>query len=151
MEGEVVSGNLFGMDGWENLEDDVASVWERIECDLPEPGEWTDDDRREWEVIEWTAKPLGDFLTPTWRTLERISEDLCDYTDEWGFEHVEAATAKTEVIAAFEYARALLASHLTRYRMAEKQVTTHIITLDEHDQPLVNGEPMYITKEAGSA
>ena len=145
-----MSGNLFGQDGDEYLETDIATVWERIYDDI-------DNDFREeggpaqWEVLEWSARPLGAMLTSTWRTLERISEDLYDEVNEYGMEHVDAAIAKTEVIAAFDYARALLASHLTGFSMSDRLVARHIITLDEDLQPLVNGEPMYITKEAGSA
>ena len=141
-----MSGNLFCQDGDEYLDDDIATVWERIWDDLD-----LADSPRRWEIQEWTSTPLGTMLTPTWRTLERISEDLYDEVNEYGMEHVDAAIAKTEVIAAFDYARALLASHLTGFSMSDRLVARHIITLDEDLQPLVDGEPMYITKEAGSA
>lgn len=146
-----MSGNLFCQDGDEYLDDDIATVWERIYDDLPEPADHEPDDPAQWEIQEWTSTPLGDFLPSTSRVLERMEEDLYDEVTEYANGAIESAFAKSEVIAAFDYARALLARHLARFAMADKMIATHIITLDEHDQPLVNGEPMYITKEAGSA
>ena len=145
-----MGGNLFAQAGAEYLESDIGALWDRIWDDL-DPAYPEEGDTAQWEILEWSARPLGTMLTPTWRTLERISEDLYDEVNEYGMEHVDAAIAKTEVIAAFDYARALLARHLSGFSMADRHIATHIITLDEHDQPLVNGEPMYITKEAGSA
>lgn len=146
-----MSGNLFCQDGDEYLDDDIAAVWERIYDDLPEPADREPGDPVQWEIQEWTSTPLGSFLTSTDRILERIEEDLYDETGEAAQATIENAVGKPEVVAAFEYARALLARHLSGFSMADRHIATHIITLDEHDQPLVNGEPMYITKEAGSA
>lgn len=141
-----MSGNLFCQDGDEYLDDDIATVWERIWDDLD-----LDDSPGRWEIQEWTSTPLGNFLTSTARTLERIEEDLYDETTEYAQATIERAIGRPDVIAAFDYARAVLARHLSGFAMADKLIATHIITLDENNQPLVDGEPMYITKEAGSA
>lgn len=134
--------NLFGLDGQEWLQNDLATVYENWECDV-EP-----EDRPErLEIEEWTSKPIGEGVQSVGRILEHLYDWLCDddIVLDPHADRVEKVFADPDVEASFAVARAVLVNKLnaTGWRNADRRVATHVITWDEAGEPLVNGEPLY--------
>lgn len=129
--------HLFGLPGAESLHGSVAEVWES-ELD------GQDEDDYPFEVEEWTIRPVRSHFPTADVLIEYIAERwLADETDEYFYEHA-LDHAPTELAEEFllTWAKAI------HYRMADKLVATHIITLVD-DEPHCNGEPIYIRSDDG--
>lgn len=148
-----MSDLLYGFDGDEYLEDDPVTVYERWADDndfpdclsYPVPGDLP---RAvidgQLEIEEWSSQPISDGLLPVGRILEWIYDTFCDDAvyEEAG-DACERAVSNPEVVEAFEHARSVLASKMTGFRMADTKLRTLVVTWDENNEPLLDGEPMY--------
>lgn len=134
--------NLFGLPDDEWLQNDLATVYENWECDVdPEH-------RTPFVIVEWSAKPIGEFVQSADHIIERLYDWLADddVALDRNTESIDRAFADPGVLIAFEAARAVLVRRLnmTGWRNADREVKRHHITWDEAGQPLVDGEPLYI-------
>lgn len=136
---------LYGLMDAEHLHNDPVMVYEVEVMDVYDPMP------ERIEVEEWTVAPQRNHLPDAGDLLEWLHETACDRmeVDEGWCDHMEAATKKSDVIAAAEALLDLLASK-NQYRMADQLVATHVITFDAKGEPLLDGEPMYVKREAGS-
>lgn len=135
---------LYGQPGDENMEFSAEAVYENWEIwhDASDP-----EDRVPFDIEEWTAVPLREFM-PTAKAiiewvLERTSEDDLS---EGALDHLDGLEKNPEVIAAFESARTVLGSKITGWSQADKLVRTLRVTWDEAGEPLLDGEPMYVKR-----
>jgi hypothetical protein len=143
---------LYGFDGDEYLQSDPVTVYENWANDWDFPSCLTDPDGFAPEpftlgqlvIEEWSTRPVGDGLVSADRILEWIYDGFCDDAvfDEAG-EACERAASDPEVVAAFEAARSLMASKITGWKMADRKLRDLIVTWDENNEPLLDGEPMY--------
>lgn len=128
---------LFGLPGAEQLHREPAEVWESdIEPHID------DDDRDTWDIEEWTVNEARSHLPSAERVVEWILDQACDDLDEYGFDAFDNASRESEV-------ETMLQAWASRvgYRMADKLVTTHRMTLVD-GQPFLNGEPLYVPSES---
>ena len=139
-----MTDKLFGRDGDEWLQNDLATVYETWESDN-DPAD--PEQRKPFVIIEWSAKPIGEFVQSVGRILERLYDYLCD--DDIVLDPMDERVAKVfsnpDVEASFAVARAVLVNKLnaTGWRNADREVKRHHITWDEAGEPLVDGEPLY--------
>lgn len=138
---------LYGLDGDEYMCDSPAEVYEGRECDYC----FEDLPVDQWEpmkIEEWTSLPLGHFVPSAARMIENLLERLMDGdVSEEAFDRIGDLDEDPEVLAAFEAARAALASKLGGWRQAQKLVRTLTVTWGENGEPLLDGEPMYVKRE----
>ena len=129
---------LYGIPEGEDMELDPASVYEREYEPYREEG-----DNRPRYIEEWSSTDASTWLMHTDWIIEHVVELSGEELGEGGHPQLEAAGKDPDVIAAFEAARALMASKIT-YLMANKKLRTLTVTWDEEGQPLLDGEPMYV-------
>lgn len=130
---------LYGQDGAEELYSDLGDAYESdIEQCAPDPDPCECESH---EILEWTVHPPRYHLQTAESILVRVVGDLDEWTesDDWS-----EAIEQPDVLAAMDAVLDLMASKVT-YRMADRLVATHQITWDAKGEPLVNGEPMYLT------
>ena len=136
-----MSDHLYGQPDAEHMEWDPASVWEAG----IEP-HWSDDPdvdgRGPWTIEKWTTHPPSKHLPSIGHLVDYISEWVADSgeVDEGGAE--DFADAVHEARPWVDLLMVQIASRVA-YRMADKKVGEHVITLDENDEPLIDGKPMY--------
>lgn len=135
---------LYGVPGAEQLHTELAACYE---SDI-DP--WHDEPANAPRVIEeWTTAPVsahmpsGDWLITNF--LDWVADE--GMLDEGGFEHFTAACESADVREAAEHLRTLIGSKVT-YRMAEKLVAEHRVTWNEQGDPLVDGKPLYVKRDA---
>ena len=129
--------NLFGLEHAEILYDDIAQVWE---LDL----DGQVDDRGPWVVVESTARRVEPRLAAD--LLEWVVEEMLeDSIDEVGA-MLHRLCAHPEHVAAVEHLRSLLIARCG-WTQAVREVARHTITLTDDDEPLVDGEPMYVPRQ----
>lgn len=133
---------LYGMPHAEDMDWDPQTVYEKYIEDYVD-----DHDRRPREIEEWTATGADVWLMHTDLIIEHVVEMSSDELGDGGYEHLEKAGKSDDVVAAFEAARALMASKVT-YLMADKKIKTMTVTWNEEGEPLLDGEPMYVKKAA---
>lgn len=135
---QVDDVKLYGVMEAEVMYLDPASVYE---TDY-EP--WLDEhDRRPLTIEEWSAIPAAGQLMAVDSILGHIIEMSCEEWGEGGIDKAERAAQDPEVVAAFEAARAVLASKVD-YWLADKRLRTLTVTWDDAGNPLLDGEPMYV-------
>lgn len=119
--------NLFGLDGDEDLNDDMETVAERA---------WDGGHESRVLVEEWTAKPLRQFVN-TANVIDHIVEyDVEEYLDQYGHatEKLAANGLRWEVIAAFDAALDLLFEGIS-WRWADVHVATWRVTWEDSEHP----------------
>lgn len=131
---------LYGVPGAERMDFDLASAYES----QIEP--WHDEhDNRPLTIEEWSVCDTVSHVPP----VDLILDNACEWAgdngllDEDGFYAFENAARRDDVRAAFQAALDLWASKV-KFRMADKCLRTYTVTWDEHGNPLVDGEPLYV-------
>lgn len=133
---------LYGLPHAEELFSTIEDCYESaIDCDEPQD---------EWTVEEWTVAPPGSHLPSAddmlAHLLEWATECACDYwtTEDW------SESFQREIGDGNPYTRSLMrrirndiVSRIT-YRMADTKVAEHKITFDADNNPLLNGQPLYV-------
>ena len=131
---------LYGTVGAEHLQTDAATVYE---TDI-EPWHEPSPDLR-IEIEEFDVHPARYHLPDADRLLEWVDEWACDMgdVDEFFGDRLRAVVAVDEVKQAAEALLDAVAAHMT-YRMAKNHLRSLWVTWDEHGEPLLDGEPMYV-------
>jgi hypothetical protein len=127
---------LYGLPFAEVMHFDAATVYEQVECDgasFP------------ITIEEWSVHPPIYHVPSANRILDWLTEWIADNGEvfEDSYDQFEAATKKPDVVAAVENLRSVLASKIT-FRMAAHHLRDLVVTLDEADEPLLDGKPMYV-------
>jgi hypothetical protein len=134
-----MSERLFGLPGAERMYFDIESV----EPDEPDFYE----DRVPWIIEEWSVLPAVTHLPSAEHVLEYMAEWVGEQgeVDEYGCEHWTDFVTDPEVVAAAENLRTVFASKIS-YRMADKMLREHLVTWNEAGDPLLDGQPMYVSR-----
>lgn len=126
--------HLFGTPGAESLHDSLVSCWES-EYDGRDPEDYP------LEIEEWTIRPVRSHFPSADVLVEYIAERwLADETDEYFYEHAIDKAPTDELGAVLDKW-----ANRIHYRMADKCVATHAITLVD-GEPHCDGEPMYVKR-----
>ena len=138
MPSEVNDYHLFGFDGDEYLQRDLASVVEDRTFDVG-------DERDEFTVTEWTSQPVSMYLPSVDRLLEYILDivgDDCGF--EEGYEAMERALDKGAVKEAAERLLTVIRDNtVDAFRFADKVVRTYHFTWDAEGRLLCDGVPFW--------
>jgi hypothetical protein len=132
--------HLFGIPGSEHMYFDLANAYEsQIDPYHDEH------DIRPNQIEEWSVCDVKGHLLDVDRLTDWAVEMACDdgMWDEDGADDIANAAKGPDVRAAFEAALDLWASKI-KYRMADKCLRTWTITWDANDEPLADGEPIYV-------
>lgn len=120
---------LYGTPNTEHLHDTLAAAWEHHLDERHEPPETGE----HIEFHEWTVANPRNHLPDDWRILEEISEWAAD--NGMLDEYVTAATQSDLSKLAANELLDTIAAQIT-YRMADRHIDTHWITLDNEDRPV---------------
>lgn len=138
--------HLYGLPGAERLHFSAAEVYE---CEID--GQH-DEDTTSWTIEKWTTRSPITTVPSAEAIVDHVLEYTCDddYPEcPWGDDH---PIKDPELLALAEKLRERVAATLGTYRLADKPVGSHVITLVETDDPkyptvLLDGEPMYVPRE----
>lgn len=105
----------------------------------------------ETHVIEkWTVRTAANELPGPELTIEWVIEHACMEVTEGGVDDWEHAGKLPEVVQAYRAANELLASKVS-WLMCGEKVGTLTVTWSAAGEPLLDGEPMYVKREATDA
>jgi hypothetical protein len=144
----VSAERLYGLPGFEFMQDDPAAVWECVE------GDYTDDEMNAdgWSLTieEWSVADTSKMLPRAEDLVERIVEWWCEETSEDHYESIFEQSKRPEVTAAFDVALDVFGAVLDAkaWRMADRHIADHKVTW-ANGQPFYDGDPMY--RPLGSA
>jgi hypothetical protein len=131
--------HLYSLGGGETAWDEPADVYEH---EIAPHGD------TQTRIIEkWTAVTAHRYLPRVDDTIERAVEYGADEMGTDGSADAWSDAGQVpEVVAAFRAALDLLARHVN-YSMCGEKVGEHVLTYDAAGEPLLDGEPMYRTRE----
>ncbi len=137
--------HLYGLPGAEHMYFTAAEVYE---CEID--GQH-DADTTSWEVEEWSTRDPISTVPSAEAIVDHVLEYTCDddYPEcPWGDDH---PIQDPELLALAEKLRERVAATLGSYRLADKPVGNHTISLVETDDPkypivMLDGEPMYVPR-----
>lgn len=135
---------LYGLEGAERMYLDPAEVYESEidpDVEIGIAGSRT--------IYEWSVHPPIYHVPSAVDIVERLTYSIVEdgeieepCSDEW-----ESRAKDPGVLAAAEALRVVLANTITS-RMADKILRTLTITWGEDGEPLIDGEPLYVKKDA---
>ena len=138
------SERIYGIPGSERLYSEVAEAYE-TQID----GQVDEDDNTPRVIEEWTVAPSISHVRSASSIVEDLIEDAAADAPEDMYDSISHLDTDPDVLAAAEALREAFASRIT-YSVADKMVAEHVITWDDKNEPLVDGEPMYVPSHSGA-
>jgi hypothetical protein len=130
--------------------EDIASLYESFRDD------WDDDnpaDRRDLHVEEWSTHPVRKHVSSD-NMLDHVVEHLLEYDLEEVGDEDGTLAAKIEDRARDPLVRMRFTAFVdllfkgVSWWVAGKVVATHRITHDDNGEPLFDGKPLYVKRDA---
>lgn len=136
----MATDRLYGTRGAETMHVDPASVYES------EIEPWRDDPLtpgKRVEIEEWDVHPPQDHMPGAATLLDWLSEWTAENGEVDEYYDLDDVIKMDGVKQAAQFLLDYIATKVN-YRMARTQLRSLWVTWDEHGQPLLDGEPMYV-------